>query len=232
MAPQHGAPPAVWAACCTCRTLEGPLCCLWALLPSPPGLSGGGGSAECVVHVHTCKHRHTCARTHTYTHTYRTRAVPSPAGPTPPASHPTLHSLGRRRPWPRGSGGWVPSWLSVCPPCGGCYTIEGTAGDLLQTLGAPSSRAEHSRQTHSANVQELPSQGAARQNQQGEGLPLQQVPAAGHTHGPQPVVLSAFRDRGPYGSQVLTWGPRIALGLGLPVLQLHSQPKVRNSDIA
>ena len=32
--------------------------------------------------------------------------------------------------------------------------------------------------------------------------------------------------------RALTWGPCIALGLGLSFLQLHSQPKVRNADIA
>ena len=32
--------------------------------------------------------------------------------------------------------------------------------------------------------------------------------------------------------RAFTWGPRIALGLGLPCLQLHGQPKVGNADVA
>ena len=34
------------------------------------------------------------------------------------------------------------------------------------------------------------------------------------------------------GAQTLTWGPCIALGLALPLQQLHGQPKVRDPDIA
>lgn len=55
------------------------------------------------------------------------------------------------------------------------------------------------------------------------------TPALGHGTPGQALPLPPERLR---PQRALTWGPRITLGLGLPFLQLHGQPKVRNADIA
>lgn len=50
--------------------------------------------------------------------------------------------------------------------------------------------------------------------------------------GPAPAPREAAPPERLRPQRALTWGPRIALGLGLPFLQLHGQPKVGNADVA
>lgn len=138
--------------------------------------------------MHVCIRTYTRTRVHTHAHILDKR---SPLQ----ASHSTLGSLGLQRPWPHG-GGLPQVALPVCPPQWGSYSLEGRlVTNVVQTLRALTNRAEHSRQMHSANVQEATDAEAASQRLWPELPPLQQLQPAGHTPWPEPVV-SLFAMRG------------------------------------
>lgn len=155
---------------------------------------GGQQNALC-----TCTHANTDTRVHA--HTLTGHGQPPPLQGQPHLPHtPPYTPLDGKGPghtavgagYPRGSqsarlvGGVIPltAQLVICCRPSGLRAAGLSTPDKHTLL---MSRSSHRR------VQR------ARTNR-GEGSPLQQVPAARHTHGPQPVVLLfAIRDTDPYG---------------------------------
>ena len=103
-------------------------------------------------------------------------------------------------------------------------SVHGGAGELLSPrVGAGAASAQLCRPP----AVSLPT---LRMREQFSATPaFTMPPTPGHRTPGQALPPPPERLR---PQRAFTWGPRIALGLGLPFLQLHGQPKVGNADVA